>query len=311
MLDTFFLINFDSSTKMEAWDSFSSQHYFGLATCQRKLILGLMEIDNNQNIQLQRHPLALTGTRAYVYALEVITGLKGVIKAESEIMSQFRLELNRYVQRSTKSNKLLRILEKLSKDAKHIRTHFLKNIPIKSHAYCARSILKDHLESNTNAPVLILGSGALATDLIYQLKKSYPIIICARNKEKVDKLCAIDELNIKAFSKEHYQNFAAVINTIDDISYALTQTEGLNAPIIINYSTNPIHLPCENKRIINLLEILTLLEKANNISSEKIQGALKAICQLADIRASYFIKTNQEENSSYTKTIEHCYSSHL
>src|SRR5690606_16003183 len=115
--------------------------------------------------------------------LEIICGLKSKLLGENEIVGQFKASYHNYASTKNKSTELLRIIEKLFKDAKEIRTDYLLGLCQKTYS----SIARKHIVSINKADhVLILGSGQLAEDLINQFKKKVTVFISARNTQKVE-----------------------------------------------------------------------------------------------------------------------------
>jgi glutamyl-tRNA reductase len=162
-----------------------------LKTCQRTLVLAFNDHPFEDD-SLPMHTLS-SGEEAYLYLLETICGLKSKLIGENEIVSQFKAAYQIYGQSTLKDTKLLHILEKLFKDAKDIRTQYLIGISQKTYA----SLTRKHLVQKAKAEhIVVIGSGALAEDLINQFKKKAQVSICARNHTRVSELAELHNLTI-------------------------------------------------------------------------------------------------------------------
>jgi glutamyl-tRNA reductase len=166
-------------------------HAFVLRTCQRTLVLSYNTYPFNHS-ELPRHEL-VSGRDAYLFLLETICGLKSKLIGENEIVGQFKEAYQIYTTSTLKDTRLLLVLEKLFKDAKDIRTQYLIGISQKTYA----SLTRKHFISKKKAShIVVVGSGALAEDLINQFKKKAQVSICARNTEKVLELARLHNLNV-------------------------------------------------------------------------------------------------------------------
>lgn len=164
---------------------------FVLRTCQRTLVLSFESFPFHCS-ELPKFELA-TGQHAYLFLLETICGLKSKLIGENEIVGQFKEAYQFYSSSTLKDTKLIQILEKLFKDAKDIRTQYLIGISQKTYA----SLTRRHLIQKSKADhIVVIGSGALAEDLINQFKKKAKVSICARNQEKVNELSKIHSIDI-------------------------------------------------------------------------------------------------------------------
>ncbi len=188
MLSALKLWNFSSGTLQ---DEELTSNAFVLRTCQRTLVLAF-DICPFHNTQLPHHEL-VSGQDAYLYLLETICGLKSKLIGENEIVGQFKEAYKIYAASTLKDTKLMLVLEKLFKDAKDVRTQYLIGISQKTYA----SLTRRHLIQKAKAShVVVIGSGAMAEDLINQFKKKAQVSICARNSEKVLELAKTHSLNI-------------------------------------------------------------------------------------------------------------------
>lgn len=207
MLDGLKLWNFSSGTHPE--DELNGSTFI-LKTCQRTLVLAYdhhpFKTDVTPEHVLQKGP------EAYLYLLETICGLKSKLIGENEIVGQFKEAYKIYSQTTLKDTKLLLILEKLFKDAKDIRTQYLIGISQKTYA----SLTRRHLIQKAKADhVVVIGSGALAEDLINQFKKKAKVSICARNDLRVHTLAKIHKLTVIPWEERHtLVNQPFIANTV-------------------------------------------------------------------------------------------------
>ncbi len=187
MLAALKLFNFSSGTLQ---NEELLKHAFVLRTCQRTLVL-FFEPNPFQNSEIPKHEL-VTGADAYLYLLETICGLKSKLIGENEIVGQFKEAYQIYAAGTFKDTRILHLLEKLFKDAKDIRTQYLIGISQKTYA----SLTRRHMQRARADHIVIIGSGALAEDLINQFKKKARVSICGRNTAKVAELAAVHSLDV-------------------------------------------------------------------------------------------------------------------
>ncbi len=192
---------------------------FVLKTCQRTLVLAWDHYPFHHT-DLPKHEL-VSGQEAYLFLLETICGLKSRLIGENEIVGQFKEAYKIYASSTLKDTKLLLILEKLFKDAKDIRTQYLIGISQKTYA----SLTRRHLIQRSKADhVVVVGSGALAEDLINQFKKKARVSICARNTDKVQELAKLHSLTIIPWENRHQLiNEPFITNTIGSASVLFDQ----------------------------------------------------------------------------------------
>lgn len=207
MLSSLKLWNFNSGTLQ---DEELMSNAFVLRTCQRTLVLGF-NLYPFHHQDLPKHTL-VNGQDAYLYLLETICGLKSKLIGENEIVGQFKEAYKIYSASTIKDTKLLLILEKLFKDAKDIRTQYLIGISQKTYA----SLTRRHLIQKSKADhVVVIGSGALAEDLINQFKKKAKVSICARNSEKAHELAETHGLTVIPWeSRNQLYTFPFIANTV-------------------------------------------------------------------------------------------------
>lgn len=183
---------------------------FILKTCQRTLVLSFKD-KIFKDSELPQHEL-VSGADAYLYLLETICGLKSKLIGENEIVSQFKEAYQCYSASTLKDTKLLLIIEKLFKDAKEIRTNYLVGISHKTYA----SLTRKHLINKAKADqVVVIGSGAMAEDLINQFKKKSKVYICARNTERMHELAKSNGLEVISWENlDQLVNFPFIANTV-------------------------------------------------------------------------------------------------
>lgn len=145
---------------------------FLLKTCQRTLIAVMGPPDLN----LEDDAPFYQGEEAYRFLLEVLCGLQSRLVGENEIVSQFRRAFQVYLSSPKASSTLQKILEKLFQDGKAIRTQYLRGISQKTYACLARR----KFVAQKARSLVIVGSGSLAEDLIFQWKKRTCCSLCTQ-----------------------------------------------------------------------------------------------------------------------------------
>lgn len=217
MLDNLQLRHLPAEIKIPA-DQFDQS--FVMQTCQRTLFLDINQMParsiENSNSE---EDFYLRGLDAYHFLLEVICGIQSKVLAESEIVSQFKEAYLEYLKKENRDSKIIRILEKLLKDAKQIRSEYLSGVGQKTYAAITRKIIG---EVETPKRLLIIGTGNLSVDVINQMKKRVDsIYLSARNYNKVQELCQqhiLQPLEWRDF--DMYKEFSHIVNTVgtDDLT---------------------------------------------------------------------------------------------
>lgn len=184
----------------------SSKDFFCLNTCQRVIYLGFKFFPLNV-LENQVSAEVYSGSKAYHHLLKIICGLESKILGESEIVHQFKTSYSEYLKLSSRDSRLIKVLEKLFKDSKEIRSRHLLNVGQYSYAGITRILL----EKKSNDNVLIVGYGSMSQSLIKVLKKRFNIYVTGRDPEKVSSLGlpSIPWLDYNAWS-----NFSLIVNTI-------------------------------------------------------------------------------------------------
>lgn len=155
-------------------------------TCQRTIVAGF-----SSHLKHDPYQEIYYGASAYKFLLEVICGLRSKILAEYEIVSQFKGAYHHYLSLPLieKNGNLIKVIEKLFKDSKEIRTKYLLGISHESYAGITKKVIKSNFKSSDQVPqITILGSGKLAEDIIKNCSKSYRIHLVARNKNRLQNL---------------------------------------------------------------------------------------------------------------------------
>jgi glutamyl-tRNA reductase len=184
--------------------------FFSLKTCQRTLVLSL-KTDPLEDLSICDKYQSHRGENAYRFLLETICGLQSKLLGENEIVSQFKDAFKEYLSSPSRNNEMIRVLEKLLKDSKEIRSRYLIGISQKTYASITRKIMM----SNNAHEVLIMGSGNLAEDLINQFKKKCPVKITARNQQRVKELAEAHQIEIVPWEDfEAYKKHSHIANTI-------------------------------------------------------------------------------------------------
>lgn len=184
---------------------------FVLKTCQRTLIISL-DFNGHLAANAEGWTHQHTSIDAYRYLLEIICGLKSKLVGENEIVGQFKEAYKNYVKLENRDNRLLTILEKLFKDSKEIRSQYLVGLCQKTYSSIARKYIVNKFAAEQ---VLILGSGALAEDLINQFKKKTEVFVTARNPEKLLQLSQKHSVKpVKWNDKKEWIQFPYMANSI-------------------------------------------------------------------------------------------------
>lgn len=285
-----------SNFYLEDAPNIESAEVFRLQTCQRTLY-----ISNKETHDLSNHSDNVeTGKDGYDLLLRIICGLKSKLIAENEIVSQFKDAYRDYAESNYKDTKVLLFLEKLFRDAKEIRSNYLIGLSQKTYSALTRKeILKDK-EVNS---VVIMGSGALAEDMINQLKKKTDVFVCARNTQKVNELCK--QHDVKSITwDQNFRNLESspyIINTIGSADISLNHAFfkswdknnlnkkfiDLGSPSIIN-----THFTIEDN-VFRLSEIFKAGVIHEDYKLNQISKAQSAINELVNKRATHFEKKAQ------------------
>lgn len=295
MLSSLIVLNQNSSEKFELKFDFP---VFRLNTCQRQLIMFSKEdyVNSNNNFEF------FNGEEGYKFLLEVLCGMQSKVIAESEIVSQFKEAYQGYLSSSERDPRIIRILEKLLKDAKEIRTNYLIGVGQKTYAAIARKII---LKEQYSKRVLVVGTGNLSIDIINQLKKRFDqIYVTGRNSESVQDIC-LEHMTRPLEWKDYemYEEFQLIVNTIgaDNITLFCDQFFSpwhskhgerklfidLGSPTILNTDLTKDH------GVIKLEDIFEQSVIREKEKIEKINQAQQAITELTKKRL-HFLSLKQK-----------------
>jgi glutamyl-tRNA reductase len=263
---------------------------FVLQTCQRRLLVHLG--------QKALEPLPVLaefyqGKAAYRFLLETIVGLKSQVLAETEITAQFKQAYKDYIHQEVRSVSLMTVLEKLFKDAKEIRTQYLREVGQQSYAGITRKIL--HQELSQLRQVTVLGSGQLAQDIVKLLHRRFDITLCARNPDKLVPMSTQYALKTACWSqRQELWLSPVVVNTIgaEEVLFDPSFFENwhnthhqerlfidLSSPSVIHTSLT------RREGIIRLEDIFAHGVILDEEKKRKVNRALDAIGDLVDHRA--------------------------
>ena len=278
-----------------------------IKTCQRTIVASLSNGRMNQHKSNM-----LYGADAYKFLLEVICGLKSKIIAEYEIVSQFKVSYHQYLAQpsSKKDGSLIKIIEKLFKDSKEIRTNYLLGISHESYAGITRKILiQDHFnQTSTESKITLIGSGKLAEDIIKNSMKKFQINVIARNSHRLEELKLNYGINpIALTDNASIAIHSCLINTIGGESVLFNDENlfdewtGLHPNRIFIDLGSPSCIKSRYVKVDGLYLLNNFFEAAQNISLEKkqkIELARIAIDALVIKREMIFNKS--WVNSSYS-----------
>jgi glutamyl-tRNA reductase len=193
-------------TQFPAGTVINSSDLFCLNTCQRVIYIGYKFFPLN-NLEKQVSTEVYAGSFAYQHLLKIICGLESKILGENEIVHQFKEAYLGYLKHPKRDPRIIKLLEKLFKDSKEVRSKHLVNIGQQSYAGITRILL----EKRPNNNVLLVGNGSMSQSLVKVLKKRFNIFVTARNPEKVSGLGfpLVPWLDYNAWS-----NFSLIVNTI-------------------------------------------------------------------------------------------------
>ena len=267
----------------------SQGNCFVLQTCQRTLIVSFNQLPSH--IEPTTDSEIYSGKSAYQFLLETVTGLKSRLQGECEIMGQFKTGHQHYRQLPHSNSHLLTILEKLFKDAKHIRHHYLHGIGQQSYAGITRRLLD---QKERGKKVLILGSGSLARDLIKVLSKRYQISLSARNQFAATELAKQFKIDIIPWGDHHhYHPFSTIINTIGAETILFDHQffcgwpkfDFSNRLFVDLGSPSVLETPYgKEEGVWRLEDLFQLGETLNQQKRDQLNKAMSAIEQLVDQR---------------------------
>lgn len=243
MIDTLHLYNFSPSHDLhEMLSHYVTPQSFVLKTCQRHLVLscGPLAFPLYPMTSLQHQ--YQYGPNAYQYLLEVVCGLKSQLLGEHEIVAQFKKAMQEYLLNPHRSRAIVIILEKLMQDSKQIRSRFLSHVGKNTYASVAKKIIGPLPEAT---PILIIGTGQLAEDMLHQFVKTHPLFLCGRNQQRITELKnKFPNLQIIPWGQwDSLPLFSIVINTVGLENYLLFETDFLSQWLKSRLLQHPQILP--------------------------------------------------------------------
>lgn len=175
--------------------------FYSWKTCQRSIIIGDSRLSQTPNAPLRFE--IFKGYKAYGFLLEVITGLRSSLFAETEVLHQFKLHFEKKnLPGAPFGEYLLKLRNDLLTDARYLRREHLMNLGDQSYGGIAHRLLPD------KKTVLLLGSGQLSEKIIPFLKKGgRKVVLAARNQERREYLAIknkIESIDLNAVNSKRY-----------------------------------------------------------------------------------------------------------
>ena len=330
MLNSLYLANLPSEYQSSNLEGTPDKKIFSLKTCQRWLLAGVCA--NTENIveftnaieKITGHQAEkftfYSGKEAYQFLLEIVCGLHSRLIGENEIVKQFKDAYRFFLQEYQGKNdalSLLPVLEKILQDTKKVRSQILKDVGQHSYASIAHKLL----QKEGLLPVLILGSGKLADELLSYFTKKRPVFISARNDLQREALarkysCKIVEWN----DKKNWMQFPHILNTIgvenftflDDESFFQTWTHQHHGYFRFIDFGKPISVQTKLQKPIfyGLQDIFDEGAISHERKMNKIESARKEILQLSEMRRDYFSQQDTLNATSHESMIKPHYATH-
>jgi len=255
---------------------------FVFETCLRRILIS--------SLQWHRHPIIcsddeyLEGHEAYEFLLQVISGLHSPVIGETEVLGQFRQQVDETTFNAPYASLFYQHLSRdLFEDVKSIRQEHLKGIGHRSYGSLCRKLLK-------SAPTVhLVGSGHLAKEILpWLIKGQRNVVVHCRNLEKASAI------------KEAYPTIT--LQKIGD-TFSTNNRDGLviAAPVDANtlgaaFNDNAIDY-CIDLRdesaqdpidfaqmTMDLKEAFALLEESNQFAQTQMHAAKKGIASCVQER---------------------------
>ena len=303
MLNSFYVYNLAPLKTAMIQSIILDKTIFYLGTCQRQVLVSAHPIDMSPDL----YSHYFRGAEAYQFLLEVTCGLKSKLAGESEVLAQFKLAFQSYVESRQGNGSLITIFEKLLKDTKDVRHQYLNGIGKNSYGGLVRRLFKQY----EGQSVLVLGGGDLAYQILTNLKKHHPVSLSGRNPEKLSPLVEKFQTPIvdwKNYSK--WSEFQLVVNTIGSEEKLLSHSDffipwGDNhketGKFIDLGSPSPLDTPwATSEGVIRLQELFQLVGDLGQEKNEKISSAAKLIGELTQKRSRFFSDKNKAKLNAYT-----------
>ena len=177
--------------------------YFQWKTCQRSIYIG----DQRQPGIRGGMPGHETwhGYGAYAFLLEVVTGVRSSLFAETEVLHQFKTRFSKEnLPAAPFGDYLARLREDLISDAKYIRRNYLQNLGDQSYGGIAHRLM------GSRKRVVLIGSGQLAEKVLPFLKKGgRQVTVAARNPLRCAELAAryhCKTLSLQGLGEQQIEN---------------------------------------------------------------------------------------------------------
>lgn len=271
----------------------SRQGIIVVRTCQRVLILDWTSehyhlcpvVDASVSFQY------FQGIKAYSFLLEVLCGLKSKLQGENEILGQFRNCLKAYVKTPAKNVMLIRILQKLLKDAKEVRSLYLSHVVHNSYGRSVMCQLKLWNALNLDTPILLVGSGQMAKDIWSKLKGLPLCKITARNQQKAKEIVqSAQHQFINWENSSEYLKYPIILMAIGDSNYQFMNAEFYrqweekhqNKCFIIDLGS-PSSVPTQFLGSTQYCPLNQILQQSETFSFRKNQQIEKASQAIRDI----------------------------
>jgi glutamyl-tRNA reductase len=209
------------------------------------------------------------GSQAHRFLVEVCSGLHSPLLGETEVFGQFRAFRDSQMWHPA----WIPLLDAVEEDVKKIRRTHLRNIGAQSYGSLARKRIPE------GAPVVLVGAGRLAQDLIPWLKN--PVTLLARNPAK---LAGWDKCEVKAFGDAVPQNAHWIIAAPVANEDLLHLLEG-NAPeTVLDFRGERRLENCPAKKYQDLSTLFAELELVRSSLTARRESALNAVEQCSQQR---------------------------
>ncbi|MCK5884366.1 MAG: hypothetical protein KAG61_11810 [Bacteriovoracaceae bacterium] len=263
---------------------------FVLATCQRTLVVRL-----GSSLGKVEGSDFYLGSDGYSLLLEVICGLKSSIIGETEIVQQFKKCYREYIDRPDRDSTLMRVLERLFKDAKKVRADHLLTVGGRSYASICKKIIK---RNSSQGKILVVGSGALAKDIVKQCSKEFEIYLSARNDDAVDELASHSKVTIVPWGDNcKWKSYSCIISTIgaqkilfDEEFFGDWKSVHQKRALFVDLgSPSTIEtIMTEKDGVFRLSDVLSFAKESERHNQRFVTDALGAISSISKYRVEYF-----------------------
>lgn len=238
-------------------------------TCVRQILIGTKKL-----INIPPGFSNLSSVKAYRFLLEVICGLHSPMIGETEIMAQFKSFITNQNDRYISSQIDAQFWSTLQKEAKTIRSRYLKNYGQQTYGGI---VLQNSLSSDS---INILGSGKLASSILTHFSKdNRPINIHCRNQIKGQKLKLkfpiiknIQHLGSRINSMNAMLVIAAPIET-DWLEKYLIENKQIKNVVDLRSMHNHTAINYKTEKYLDLNQVFKMVEKSTNTIKENARLA--------------------------------------